>query len=130
MSDVAVATTDVAMSVENDDESSERAIQRNSEAVAMLFEDHPHLSMSLPSAYDFSSPMLKPQNGVHVEIKNTSMSLPAFGWHGKRDTDAMSVDSRHDPMDDTMDHWTAWDGELMSPENVELDELEDLFDAY
>lgn len=113
----------VEMVVESAEETEEAVAQRNKEAAAQLFGDSGHLS-ALARTYDLSSPVMKPQ----VEIPNKSVN------------ELVSMPSLPEPMvlapkkveDDKMDLWGAWDesGELQSPENVELDELEGLFDAY
>lgn len=108
----------VTMSIEGD-ENDER---RCSEAAAFLFGDHDGLSTSVSTVYDLSSPAMKPQHGANIGIP---------GWGIRKDLDAMSLDADRDRMDG-IDTWGAWgDNDVFrNPENVELDELEDLFDAY
>lgn len=129
----------VAMSVETaPDESEESIALRNHEAAAALFAEH-NLSSSMSTIYDFSSPMLKPCEPHHVpqiESKSDQGMLLASAWHGSHvgkqglHTEPMVVDDHKENMD-VMDVWHPWiDSELRSPENVELDELECLFDAY
>lgn len=119
-------TDSVAMSIENEmDETEEGLALRNSEAVATLFGSHGSLSASVSTMYGLSSPMLKPENLPAIDAKTTQGMMLASAWHGaKRDLDAMSLD--HDK-DDAMDTW-VW--ATADPENIELDELECMFDAY
>lgn len=126
----------VAMSVEFEPEESEESMAlRNHEDAAALFADH-GLSSSVSTIYDFSSPMLKPfdrNNMVDVEVKAGQGMMLASAWHasnGKQSipAEAMIVDDKA-AVHDEMDVWHPWvDGELRSPENIELDELECLFD--
>ncbi|GAB7350504.1 hypothetical protein MBLNU459_g1098t1 [Dothideomycetes sp. NU459] len=120
-------TDSVAMSIENEtDETEESMALRNSEAVATLFGGHGSLSTSVSTIYDFSSPIIKPVNLPNIDAKTSQGMMLASAWHGnKRDLDAMSLD--HDKDDDAMDTWVWADAD---PENIELDELECLFDAY
>lgn len=128
----------IAMSVEVEPEESEESMAlRNHQDAAALFAEH-SLSASVSTVYDFSSPMLKPfdrENASHVEFKAGPGMVLASAWHsshGKRDlsVDAMIMDQKTD-VTEAMDMWNPWvDGDLMSPENIELDELECLFDSY
>ena len=126
----------VAMSVEFEPVESEESLAlRNHQDAAALFAEHA-LSSSVSTIYDFSSPMLKPldrQNVPDLEIKAGKGMMLASAWHadsGKQDlsTHVMIVDHKSaDP--EAPDVWSQWaDGELRSPENIELDELECLFD--
>lgn len=129
----------IAMSVEIEPEETEESIAlRNSADAAALFAEHA-LSASVSTIYDFSSPMLKPFDRSHmpqVDIKTAGPGMMlASAWHassGKQDisSDVMVAERRAD-VAEAMDAWNPWvDGELMSPENIELDELECLFDDY
>lgn len=89
-------------------------------AAAALFGNHEHLSVSAPTNFDLSSPVLKPLDApMSLDSTTSPAKIPSH--------DAMSLDTTNN---DEMDIWSAWDetGSLMSPENVELDELEGLFD--
>lgn len=121
-----LAPVPALLKVESSDEmgsiemSIETVEQTEETAAVALFGNHQHLSMSAPTNYDFSSPVLRPLN--------VPMSLDAKLSPAKATLhDAMSLDPEDN---DAMDIWSAWDenGALMSPENVELDELEGLFD--
>lgn len=113
----------VAMSVEAE-ESEESAALKNMEAAKSLFEGHAeHLGLPAQS-FEFSSPMLKPEAGLHIDTSMSKLSRVDEAM------DSMMLDlgsAKQDPM--LPDAFAGWDG-LQSPENVELDELEDLFDAY
>ncbi|KAF2500617.1 hypothetical protein BU16DRAFT_253385 [Lophium mytilinum] len=93
------------------EETEESAALRNSEAAAALFGHVDHLSVhAIQPAFASSSPMLKP----HLEIETTRATFKS----GLSDDVKMSDDET----------W-GW-SELKSPENVELDELEDMFGEY
>lgn len=93
------------------EETEESAALRNSEAAAALFGQVDHLAVH-PMQHGFaaSSPLLKPQ--LEIEI-----SRVAF----KGDSDDVRMGGEEE--------W-GWSEDLKSPENVELDELEDLFGEY
>lgn len=128
----------IAMSVEMEPEESEESMAlRNHEDAAALFAEH-DLSASVSTIYDFSSPMLKPfdrQNVPQDESKADPGIMLASTWHpsnGKQDlpSDVMIINQKPD-VADVMDVWNPWiDGELRSPENVDFDELECLFESY
>lgn len=131
-------TESVAMSVEHElAESEESMALRNYNDAAALFADH-GLSNSVSTIYDFSSPMLKPFDR-HQPLESDSKAGPgmmlASAWHQagrKQDlpSDATSLDAKSD-LTKAVDAWNPWlDGELMSPENIELDELECLFGDF
>lgn len=84
-----------------------------------LFDGHDHLSSSVSTLYDLSSPLLRPEGFYDLK------TVQPQNWHGEKriSIDAMSLDDRDD---DAMDIWS----DFRSPENIELDELECLFDAY
>lgn len=84
-----------------------------------LFDGQEHLSSSVSTLYDLSSPLLRPQ-GVY-DLKTQQ----AQEWNTDKRVsfDAMSLD---DQDDDAMDMWN----DFRSPENIDLDELECLLDAY
>ena len=112
----------VTMSVEIDEES--LAI-KNREAAAELFAHAEHLSLP-NSQMEFSSPMLQPQNVLRVETATVPTKL-------ERHDEAMDIvsldlsDAHKDGL--TLPDAFTWDN-LQSPENIELAELEDMFDAY
>jgi hypothetical protein len=84
-----------------------------------LFDGQDHLSSSVSTLYDLSSPLLRPQGFYHLKTQQPQ------GWHDEKtlSVDAMSLD---DTDDHVMDCWS----DFRSPENIELDELECLLDAY
>ncbi|QIW94799.1 hypothetical protein AMS68_000317 [Peltaster fructicola] len=112
---------DVVAGAINENESVARSIEAEEnarDAVAELFEHAQHLHMPV-STMTFSSPMMLPQSHdtINAQLKST-----------RRDEvmEHMSLDVG--PKDETMEI-IAWDS-LQSPENIELAELEDMFDAY
>ena len=106
----------VSMSIE---ESEESVALKNSEAAADLFGHAHHLKPLEHHIEMFSSPIIQPQNALHTDIATSKVE--------KRDEPmkAMVLDV-HSKDIATMADWDT----LQSPENVELAELEDMFDAY
>jgi len=104
----------ISVSIE-DDESEESAALRNSEAAAALFGQADGLLSLMPpqaGAPFASSPVLRPQLGLDMShVKGFAL-------------DAVRVEE-----DVKMEEKWSWT-ELKSPENVELDELDDLFESY
>ena len=96
-----VVMEEVSLSIE---ESEESAARTNSEIAAALFGQMDHLS-SFPGGHALSSPMLK--TTLHIEMPPPSL---------KRKQVKMDVDD---------DDWN-----MQSPENIDLDELDDLFGGY
>ena len=95
------------------EETEESAALRNSEAAAALFGQVDHLVVQpMPHGFAASSPLLKPQ--LEIEI-----SRAAF----KSDSDDVRMGGEEE-------FGWGWSEDLKSPENVELDELEDLFGEY
>ncbi|PSK55937.1 Phosphoacetylglucosamine mutase [Elsinoe australis] len=118
---VKVEQQDAEMTVEHVEESEESIAKRNREAAAALFGGHEHLAVHHPS-YELSSPVLRPQipaAGIDAKI------APMKTAEGKSMITAAIMSIEHN---DSMDSWSDWD--TKSPENIELDELECLFDAY
>lgn len=97
------------------EETEESAALRNSEAAAALFGQVDHLSVhTIQHGFTSSSPLLKPH--LEIEISRTTFK----GGFGDGDDVKMVGDDEFG--------W-CWP-ELKSPENVDLDELEDLFGEY
>lgn len=105
------ASETVAMSVEADE-----GVVHTTDS---LFDDHDQLSSSVSTLYDLSSPLLRPEG--FYDLKTARV----HSWHSEKrvSIDAMSLDDKDD---DAMDMWS----DFRSPENIELDELQCLFDAY
>ncbi|KAI5251036.1 hypothetical protein E4T42_04662 [Aureobasidium subglaciale] len=101
----------IAMSVESD--------ETHVETTEDLFDGHDHLSSSVSTLYDLSSPMLRPQGFYDLK----SQQAPEWNTEKRVSIDAMSLDEQDD---DDMDMWN----DFRSPENIDLDELECLLDAY
>ena len=103
-------------------ESDENAVRHNSEAAMALFGSSDHLTMPQSSHMDFSSPLLPPRDGVQVHSHPVDHTSHTSRLHHE--------ESAMDPMSlDVPDVSFSWDN-LQSPETVELDELEHMFDAY
>jgi len=112
----------VSMSIE--DAEASVALKANDD-VAALFGQAEHLK--LPSAdrmMDFSSPVIQPQNVLRIE---TGIS-PNKAERYDEPMEHISLDLSRDGKD-LADVGLAWDN-LQSPENIELAELDDMFDAY
>ncbi|CZT15990.1 uncharacterized protein RCC_01830 [Ramularia collo-cygni] len=111
----------VSISIEPD-ETEECAALKNREAAAALFESE-HLQMPIDQTMDFSSPMLLAQNDTRGESAATTD-------HHDSNMDHMALDqSEKDTSMQLPDPAFAWDS-LKSPENIEIAELEDMFDEY
>lgn len=98
---------DVAMDyIPELEETEESAAKKNSETAAALFGEMEHATFD--PVLGISSPLLKP--ALHIEMPPPAFTLQvADSW-------SMAVDDE-------------WD-EMKSPENIELDELDDLFGGY
>jgi hypothetical protein len=109
---------EVAMSIE-EPESDEAAAIKNSEAAAALF-GQDHLKPVEDGMEYFSSPLIQSRNELHID------SSASKGVKHEEAMEAMALDVH--PRDDvvTMADWDS----LLSPENVDPAELEDMFDAY
>ena len=107
--------TTVSMSIEASEES---AALTNSEVAAALFGHADYLKPVEQHLEMFSSPLLQPQNALHTDL------APKVE---RRDEpiESMELEIHHHDLA-TMADWDT----LQSPENVELAELDDLFDAY
>ena len=113
----------VAMSIE---ESQESVALKDSHDVVALFGSSEHLSLPrMQSLMDFSSPVMQPQHGLQIITGGSPVKSLSFD----EPVDAMALD-----LSATKEaHFGAtdltWDS-LQSPENIELAELDDMFDAY
>lgn len=113
---------EVTMSIE-EPESDEAAARKNSEVAAALFGQAEHLKPMEGGMDYLSSPLIQPKDEV---ILNAVPSKDAPRTEG---LDAMVLDVH--PTRSEVDAVTMADWEtLLSPENVDVAELEDLFDAY
>ena len=94
------------------EETEESAALRNSEAAAALFGQVDHLvAQPMPHGFAASSPLLKPQ--LEIEISRVAFRV---------DSDDVRMGGEEE--------FGCWSEDLKSPENIELDELEDLFGEY
>ncbi|KAK5722112.1 hypothetical protein LTR17_014384 [Elasticomyces elasticus] len=114
----------VSMSIE---ETEENAALRHHADAAALFGHAEHLKIpSAPIMMDFSSPMMRPQCELHLDLVPSPMKMSSFTEHTENMTlDPTSTSSSLSLLDTAF----AWDT-LQSPENIELAELDDMFDAY
>ncbi|KZF22490.1 hypothetical protein L228DRAFT_127112 [Xylona heveae TC161] len=117
-------TEEVRPSTEDEEallETEENADQQNSDAAATLF-GHSHVE---PMHLTFSSPGSR-ISSFHVFTSTRKLANDSL--------DGMEVDIKVDPEGASSipgDHSLGmWDGDMRNPENVELDELDDLFGAY
>jgi hypothetical protein len=113
---------EVTMSIE-EPESDEAAARKNSEVAAALFGQADHLNPMEGGMEYLSSPLIQPRNEVVLD------AVPLKGAKRNEALDAMVLDVH--PKESEADAVTMadWDT-LLSPENVDVAELEDLFDAY
>ncbi|KAK5718377.1 hypothetical protein LTR15_008104 [Elasticomyces elasticus] len=114
----------VSMSIE---ETEENAALRHHADAAALFGHAEHLKIpSAPIMMDFSSPMMRPQCELHLDLVPSPMKMSSFTEH----TENMALDPTSTGSSlSLLDTAFAWDT-LQSPENIELAELDDMFDAY
>lgn len=118
-------------------ETEESIAMRHDNDAAALFADH-GLSTSMSTVYDFSSPMLKPCDRHQVSGVDSKFGHGFAVLPGRQQLDGKQVFQAGPMVVDpkaslarTVDSWNPWlDDDLMSPENVDLDELECLFDDF
>ncbi|KAG8626595.1 hypothetical protein KVT40_005540 [Elsinoe batatas] len=118
---ISIEPEDIKMDIGPVEESEENIARRNQEAAAALFGGHEHLAVQGPG-YDLSSPVLRPINTIASIDAGMLSGKTAAPTKSVFTTTIMSIEN------DDMDMWSDW--ESKSPENIELDELECLFDAY
>ncbi|KAF2487617.1 hypothetical protein BDY17DRAFT_320145 [Neohortaea acidophila] len=120
----------VSMSIEEDSE--ESRARKTSEDAAALFGQADHLKPLGPHSVLFSSPLLGPQNALridtgslHSKSEKADEPMENLNLDQHRATTTAVVSSKDDVVEVMLD----WD-DLQSPENVEMAELEDMFDSY
>ncbi|KAI9844781.1 MAG: hypothetical protein M1837_005314 [Sclerophora amabilis] len=102
-------------------ESEEKAAQRNIEAAAALFGQAQHAATT---ATGLSSPLTKPAADLHLKTATF-----AIGEHdSKQDEMEIDVKTTVDGHPSILE--VGWDREMRSPENIELDELDDLLGGF
>lgn len=123
----------VAQSVENDSNEEEE----DTEAAAELFQHSERLRPYVHAGMEFSSPVIQPrtlgENSAATEAESAGSPLK----HERRDEcmEGMMTldldDINNDPTAQNSEHADnfAWDS-LQSPENIELSELDDMFDSF
>lgn len=105
---------------------------QDTEAAAELFQHAAHLRPYARTNIDFSSPVLQPRK-LHdaMDADGSPLKQPRFDEH-MEDQMALDLSGTNDdlviPSFEQPDTF-AWDS-LQSPENIELSELDDMFDAF
>lgn len=107
----------VTMSIEGE-ETEESLAQKNSEAAAVLFGAS---KMLAAHHMEFSSPVLGPQNGLRVDTDGG-----AEADYPNRSEQPGKDEGHYISLPEAA---FAWD-QLQSPEDIELEELDDMLDAY
>ena len=120
----------IALSVEN----SVNEEERDTEAVAELFQHSEHLRPYARANLDFSSPVLQPTRTLDVMDASIGGSPLKHQRRDERMEDPMALDLNDTSNDQPIPSLEqpdafAWDS-LQSPENIELSELDDMFDAF
>lgn len=120
----------VAQSVEN----SSNEEEQDTEAAAELFQHAEHLKPYSRANLEFSSPVLQPHRPNDVMQASISGSPLKHQRTDECMEDSMTLDFNdmsHDQPITTFEQPDAfaWDS-LQSPENIELSELDDMFDAF
>lgn len=111
-------TNSVTMSIEPE-ETEESLAQKNSEAAADLFGASKILSAQ---HMEFSSPVIEPQNGLRVNTANGAEA----DYPNRMDHATTKDDGHYLSLPEAA---FTWD-QLQSPEDIELEELDDMLDAY
>ena len=147
-------TASIAMSIEDTEDS---VALNDSNDAAALFGSVEHLQLASTSAthlMDFSSPVIEPQQHQQskhgLKLDTFSLSSPIKQEEGTiRDEvgdDSLMAASQSHPISDLSSHQAipattaddfvlpdaafGWDDTLQSPENIDVTELDDMFDAY
>ena len=108
------------MSVDAAEESEET---RTTEAGG-LFGYHDQLNEGQMAGYDLSSPVLRPQQTTNGIAQVLTVKATMDKGQATAKVSEMAANG-----DEPMTYWADWE-RIQSPEDIELDELEDLFDAY
>ncbi|TKA71313.1 hypothetical protein B0A55_07127, partial [Friedmanniomyces simplex] len=122
----------VSMSIE---ETEEHAALRHHDDAAALFGHAEHLKVpsSPPLLMDFSSPMMQPQSELHLDAVPSPLKEASRVIDEQTESsmflDHLPASAHREPAALVDPAFFAWDA-LQSPENVELAELDDMFDAY
>ncbi|KAI7374955.1 hypothetical protein KC336_g20091 [Hortaea werneckii] len=141
-------TASIAMSIEDTEDS---VALNDSNDAAALFGSVEHLQLASSSAthlMDFSSPVIEPQQSKHgLKLETFSLSSPIKQEEDSSrdagDGSIMAASESH-PISDLNSHKTVpatddfvlpdaafgWDDTLQSPENIDVTELDDMFDSY
>ncbi|KAI7229571.1 hypothetical protein KC352_g15430, partial [Hortaea werneckii] len=147
-------TASIAMSIEDTEDS---VALNDSNDAAALFGSVEHLQLASSSAthlMDFSSPVIEPQQQQQskhgLKLDTFSLSSPIKQEEGTMrdevgDDSLMAASHSHPTSDLTNDKAISattaddfvlpdaafgWDDTLQSPENIDVTELDDMFDAY
>jgi hypothetical protein len=120
----------IALSVEN----SVNEEDQDTEAVAELFQHSERLRPYARANLDFSSPVLQPTRTLDAMDGSIGGSPLKHQRRDERMEDPMALDLNDTSNDQPIPSLEqpdafAWDS-LQSPENIELSELDDMFDAF
>ena len=120
----------IAESVENSNNEEEQ----DTEAAAELFQHAEHLKPYARVNMDFSSPVLQPTRSIDTMEASTSGSPPKQQRRDECMEDPMALDLNDMSNDKPLPSLEqpdafAWDS-LQSPENIDISELDDMFDAF
>ena len=134
--DVNMDQTDAKMGAEQDDSNVSMSIEDAEASVAMKASDDLAAlfgnveSISLPATHsmtEFSSPVIKPQTALMVGIEQNTSPRKTERHDERMDYMTLDISQTHAfALPDTAIYWDN----LQSPENIELAELDDMFDAY
>jgi hypothetical protein len=103
------------------DESEENSEQMNSEAAAALFGSHAQPPINHPH----TSPIVRPM-ATSIQMTSKHFAIKQELFHNEE----MEVDSDGKVSILGTTGFAAWGGEMLSPEAVELEELDDLFGGF
>jgi hypothetical protein len=108
--------------------------EQDTEAAAELFQHAEHLRSYTRANLDFSSPVLQPVRSLDAMEASTSGSPLKHQRRDESMEDPMALDLNDMSNDQPIPSLEqpdafAWDS-LQSPENIELSELDDMFDAF
>ncbi|KAI6954897.1 hypothetical protein KC321_g16093 [Hortaea werneckii] len=147
--DAEADTASIAMSIEDTEDS---VALNDSNDAAALFGSVEHLQLASSSAthlMDFSSPVIEPQQQSKHGLKLETFSLSSPIKQEEDTTrdagdDSIMAASHSHPISDFSTNKTdpatadfvlpdaafGWDDTLQSPENIDVTELDDMFDSY
>lgn len=130
MSDTVAGAELESGSVAQSVEGSVNEEEQDTEAAAELFQQAEHLKSYSRANLEFSSPVLQPRQLSDMMEASISGSPLKYQRTDECMEDEMTLDLNNHPAEtfEQPDAF-AWDS-LQSPENIELSELDDMFDAF